>query len=318
MAYDLSGLPDYLKGTAISQSPLFLKRIMLDGPEIAKHCQLVSDFMDLQPIIDIRVSDGVQPGAKNGVNPKGDIAYTGRHMPIKPFKIDLKFGEDYLEALYKTYLGQVSGDKINPNELPFHDYTWNLVIDMAMRGTNLASVRGNYNQAGTSHLDCMDGALTIVTDEKAAGNIPAGNIPAGGAAITPVNAIDQIHPFINKVNNNADVVSEKFKVFASPDLVKAYADCYRSTWSQQPLINKENIVLVDNDPRFELVPLTPMAGSGYVIVTPETNLFWNMYFTKPFRVTENLRDIYIFGDWRCGFQYGSMDRVFINSYAGIA
>jgi hypothetical protein len=95
-----------------------------------------------------------------------------------------------------------SAGRADATKLELEEFIIRHFLKMAKQDVFLKSLYfGQYNAAGTTPVDCMDGFLKIITDEATAGNVTVakGNMVATGA-FTPSNVIDKLEAIHDKVD----------------------------------------------------------------------------------------------------------------------
>ncbi|MGM9510173.1 hypothetical protein ACS5NO_20730 [Larkinella sp. GY13] len=174
----------------------------------------------------------VQPSQYNGFTPKNNVfKIKPRKAKVKPCKVDLKFTQEKIMALWKTYYGQIKGGKINKEEVLFEQFIMNDVIKRIQTDLRNAYINGVRNDAGTSPLDTMDGLFKIYQSEIVSGGVPAANI-ATIAAITEANAVTQFEKIIDVLPT--EYFYQDLVCLTPLSHLKAYERNYRKEYGTLP------------------------------------------------------------------------------------
>jgi hypothetical protein len=145
------------------------------------------DVSDEVPLPNLSITDLIKPGDDTTFTPNNNsLNFGARILKVRNWKVDLLIQPRLLE---KTWLGAFKKPGSGTQNLIFEAYIFNYIIKKIKENLRLQSVyRGVYNAAGVTPIDVMDGLLTLVTTEVAAGNIT----PVVTGAITQVNVVDKL------------------------------------------------------------------------------------------------------------------------------
>lgn len=156
----------------------------------------IEDYMSMIPgndevvLTELVVGNVLQPGGKDTFNPtSGAVKFNNRKGKVRQCKVDLEFPHSKILSMYKSYLGQVRGGKIDPTTYPFEAFVIDAVIAKAKENLRKISLwNGVYNASGSAALDVFDGLLTQLTAAIADTSLPSTNITEH-EAITATNGV---------------------------------------------------------------------------------------------------------------------------------
>jgi len=306
-----------MKDYALSEDYQLLSKILLSNLSFLNYMTPLADVKDEIPLTELFITEVLQPGNKDTFTPKGGANFKARIGKVRPGKVDLRFTPTQITTLYKSYLGQVSGGKIDIYQFPFEAFIMTKIIERLRRDIHLRAVfTGVYNAAGTAAADIMDGLLTKVAADITAGNIPASNVLAG-APITAVNAYDQVSALVDRVVADPEYNSVPMVMLLSPLNMRRYNQDYQTTFGALPYNNGFEQQIIDGTSiRFVVEP--GLTGSNRLIVTPQENFYWlvdDQSRIDTLTVEYALRNISVMVDFNAGVEYGIAELIWTNDQA---
>lgn len=230
---------------------------------------------DEVPLVSLIMEDILQPGQKNGFNPKEGAKFKDRIAKVRPCKVDLTFGPERIANLWKSYIGMISGGRIDPYKIPFEQFIFAKVVSKAKDNLQKKAVfKGVYNKPGEDPSDTMDGLIRLIQKAGHSGEIPAGNIVAATPAITDSNAVDVVKAVYNAIlSNNEELAESPLVCLMSPKNYNHYNECYLQTYASSNY-NTEFKKRTLNQENVELISEVGLSGTNHIIITPKENLFW--------------------------------------------
>ncbi|MBO0933910.1 hypothetical protein [Fibrella aquatilis] len=184
-------------------------------------------------LTELQIGSVLQPSNQTGFRPSTNtLQIIPRVAKVKPCKVDLLFTEKKVQALWKTYYGQVKGGTIKKDEFPFEQYLIQaVVVKLKSELRNIAFINGVRNDAGTSAIDAMDGLFLQYQQLVASAGIPARNIATIGA-ISPLNGVDEFEKLIDVIPT--EFYYEDLVCLTPLAYLKAYERNYRKQYGTTP------------------------------------------------------------------------------------
>ncbi|MDR6195185.1 hypothetical protein [Siphonobacter sp. SORGH_AS_0500] len=212
----------------------------------------IEDYMQLIPgndevvLTQLAVANVLQPGNKGSFNPtQNAVKFKNRRAKVRPVKVDLEFTQPTIMKMYKSYMGQVTAKKIDPETYPLEAYVIDAVIAKAKENLRVISLfNGVYNENGNSPLDIFDGILTQVTKAIAAGNVPADNI-VEVAPTTGENAVANHEKVIQEIPDAYFYGSDSLICLTNRKLLSAYETDYRKKFGTLPYNTSTEKAFID-------------------------------------------------------------------------
>lgn len=316
----LSELADNLKDFLLANfTKLYYKVLNESMPEYLTPIYGIKDEL---PLIELAVSNIIQPGGKDTFNPKQNaVQFKSRTAKVRPVKADIEFKHSKIQSLYKSYLGQVKAGRIDPTTLPFEAEIMNRIAiaiknDVRMR----VLFKGVYSANGTAAADCVNGFLKIIADEVAGGGITSAKKTAG-AALTSSNAYDQVNLIVDKVMADQDYSNIPMVMLIAPSRKRLYDLDFQGTLGATPYNTqfKNNMVLGTN---IEFIEEPGMEGSDRIIVTPKENLLFiaddpSGMESLDVDYDKRTRSIAVMADFQMAPEFAIIEQVWVNDYNGI-
>jgi hypothetical protein len=303
----------------VVKNPEILKQVFKDDRSFFSYVQFIPDVVDRVVLNKIKLSKIAQPGGKNTFDPKADaVKPEPRYGYVEKCKVDLAFDEEDMDALWKSYLGEL--ENRNPekiNDLPYQKVFIELILAQLKEDDQLEALyRGVRNAAGTEPADMYHGFLKIIADDIAA-NIIKGNqiVDQAALVITPANALDAIEAV-------KALVPDRFRMrdmvcIISPTLMDYYNQDYRSTHGALPYNTGFAKQAIDGtNIKFEVEE--GLQGSQRIIITPRYNFKYMAAGNGDMsRLTfqEFNRELKMLGDWRAGVNYAFPEYIWQNNRA---
>ena len=196
---------------------------MLTGMNIDDRFDTMDDCKDEVPLTKLNVTDIVQPA--NDVTFSGTsnaLKFGARILKVRRWKVDLLLVPGQLE---KSWLGKYKKKGSDAYDLPFEQYIMNYIRKRAQNNIRLrAHYKGVYNASGTAPIDIMDGLLTLIETEVAAGQIT----PITTGALTSSNIIDSVELVFDGLGDEYKEVETI--MLCSPTNFMKYTRKYRSLY----------------------------------------------------------------------------------------
>jgi hypothetical protein len=250
------------------------------------------DVSDEVPLPNLSITDLIKPGDDTTFTPNNNsLNFGARILKVRNWKVDLLIQPRLLE---KTWLGAFKKPGSGTQNLIFEAYIFNYIIKKIKENLRLQSVyRGVYNAAGVTPIDVMDGLLTLVTTEVAAGNIT----PVVTGAITQVNVVD-------KLLLTYDNLGEAYK---APVLNPAFVATDSSAMMVRPLMNQMPLsgtnCLLKREPG--------LGTSQRLICTEKENKVYgtdSLNDENSFKIQEFERSLKIMVDAKSGVQFKEINK----------
>lgn len=251
-------------------------------------------------------------GTFTGVVANGKVV--PRTLTVYPVVMEMS---DEPERYRRSYIAEVAGG-LDPNKHPFEIWLNNYGVKAAQEQLhdNLLCADYDSDTDDTDIATAFNGILTIVNDEKTAGNISAakGNLYATGA-LTRANVGTKLLEMWRQMPQTFR--RQQSKLYLSPDVADLYDD-----WldDQGTLVTGSGAETADQQflrntgKKVEIVRLTGMPeGSQFVMLTFKDNICWgtdkvsDMQVLKPF-ASGNPYMYTAAGKFVIGFQFVSLDK----------
>ena len=271
---DLSELQAEMTDVAIDQRGTLLEQLLVDKLPFTSFMEVLTGVRDKLPLHQIFVDEILQPGAKDSFTAKeGAIKFKPRMAQVMPCKVDLEFAASKINAMYKTYQGQITAKVFKANELPFAQYLFMRIVKRAKQDLHLKAIfKGEHNAGGTAAKDVMDGLLAKIATAVAAGDIPEDNLsmlPNGG--LTSANTYDEVTKVFKKINE--EYWDLDLKCIVSPGVKYMYQESYQTIYSATPWNDKfEQHMLPGTNT--EIIADPGLSATDEIIITPKSNLFY--------------------------------------------
>lgn len=151
---------------------------------------------------DLITGDPLQPGEKDAFNAKAYATYKTQKAKPHPIKVDLRFSNTRMRALYNTYMARVRGAKFNPEEMPFEEWLLSRLNKDVQKYMRLAFWNAVSNPEGTSSADLFDGIVELITD-TITNDLPAINVTDLEVKLSDLT-VDNCVPTFEKMLNGLD------------------------------------------------------------------------------------------------------------------
>lgn len=279
--------------------------------------EVLPEIKDQFPLVPMSVGEIVQPNPLTAAwNPTNNaIAFAPRILTVRNCKVDL---EIIPQALHKSWLGHMAKAGAADNTeaaIPFEQFIMSNIINAAKRDIEKEAIwRGVYNGSGTAAADCMDGLLTIISDDIGDSTIAAGNVATTGAT-TSSNAVDNFEAVFAKVPNA--MRNEPLLLLASPTLTRYYEQDYRATFGSLPYNQQFKKTVLDGS-NCEVVPVPGFGDSQAIVIVTKNDQVKIGVDTESdidqIDVEKALRKLNVMMSFRIGIQYSKPAEVWANNY----
>lgn len=310
-----SNLKDYLLENF---TQLYYKVLNASLPDYMTPIYGIKDEL---PLVELSVSDILQPGGKDTFNPKPSVQFKDRIGKVRPMKTDVEFTHKKIMAMYKSYLGQVKAGRIDPTTMPFEADIMNRIVVAIKNDVRMKAIfKGVWNADGTSPVDTVNGYLKIISDAIVATDLPSDNIYAG-SALSNTNAYDQITALVDKVYANENYSSVPMVALIAPSRKRWYEQDYAATRGAAPYNTSFNQDMIEGT-NIKFIAEPGLEGKDRIIITPQENL---LFLADDPTGMESLdvdyqkrtRSIAVLSDFQMAPEFAILEQVWVNNYSGI-
>jgi len=317
---DLSALDASLKTRKTAGKELMVKKITDGWGKIGGFKKL--RVLDQIVLGSLTFDSLAQPGGKGTFSPKNNaVKVAARIGKVRPAKIDLLFGEPERLQLEATYFAEVEGTNgRDPEIFIFADHIWEHVVAMAGKDTLRGVWRGDYNAAGTTAVDVVDGILTLVDADIVSEELPEDLILQ--------HAIDYVLGENNIIKEFKDLVKlfrsklpayayEPATLFCAPERLSEYEFALETLNGQVNTYNSFNQAVLYFAKNIKIEAVIDLAGTDFCMITPDGNL---LYLTDRAADKVDLesdynkrdRSIALMADWHYAVNYYRSDLIVCN------
>lgn len=237
---------------------------LFNGLKVVTDCTLRPNIKVQENLTKLLVNGTVKPASGTRTTTANTLKYEPRSITVQLAQYDLDINT--VQAR-KTWLGEVMKPGVNPAELPFEQQTWQQVMDdYGSKLNDNTAWNGRRNDAGTGVLDVATGFGNIIKDEIVA------------LKITPVVTGDMLTDTVAKVEAVYKSLPEKYRqtkmtVYCAYNVYDAYCENYAERFKMSPIYNQFNqLVIRHSEGNAILKPVTWMAGSQRIVITPQSNM----------------------------------------------
>jgi len=235
---------------------------LVNGLQVTQDCTLRPNIKVKENMTKLIVSGDVKPydGIRDTL---AKISYEPRSLEVHIGQYDVNIETI---AARKTWLGEVMKPGVNPTDLPFEQVTWKAVMDDF-------ATKINDNTVWNGRLGVAKTASSLATGF---GNIIKDEITAG--FITPVVTGSMMTDTVEKVEATYKSLPSKYRrmkmvVYCSYNVFDAYCEDYAARFDKQPIYNQfQQVIIRHSEGNAVLKPVTWMAGSERIVITPQTNM----------------------------------------------
>lgn len=243
--------------------------------------------------------------------PANTLKFTPRELVVERGKFELQIDpQDY----YDNYMGEFMRGTFNStDDFPFASYVMGKVAEKKSQEIEAAWWRGDKaaSPASTDPLtSVIDGWLTIITDDLAAGTPKLTPVVTSGGSLTTSNVIGTIEAMYDQLDANLQDLD--FGVFVSPKVYSLYQRAYRdiSKYTDNAQRGRMKLDFCDG----ELIRTPGMGTSSRIVMTPKENLhygFDGLDDPQVFNFEKNHRSLDYWSDFLFGVNFGLFEQGWI-------
>lgn len=204
------------------------------------------------------------------VKPYDGVRDTLAKISYEPRSLEVFIGQYDVDietiAARKTWMAEVMKPGVNPTDLPFEQLTWQAVMDDFATKINDNTVWNGRRAAAKTASSLATGFGNIIKDEITAG------------FITPVITGSMLTDTVAKVEAVYKSLPTKYRrmkmpVYCAYNVYDAYCEDYAARFGTQPIYNQfQQLVIRHSEGNAVLKPVTWMAGSERIVITPQSNM----------------------------------------------
>ena len=178
-------------------------------------------------------------------------------------------------ALRQTVYAQTRANGDNVEDPEMNKAMLFAIMNSVLSYLGPAAWKAARNNSGTTTLELFNGFDTITATEISGNNISvaAGNLIELDAAITSVNAFDQLRSIWKAAPH--ELRMKKAYIFCDPDILINYEEDYMSTVGAAPYNNSFNKkVLEGTGGMWEFAPMVGKVASDYIHISTKNNMIY--------------------------------------------
>ncbi|WP_375445732.1 hypothetical protein [uncultured Fibrella sp.] len=251
---------------------IVLQEATIDGVASLSNDFSVEIIRDRGQLVTAEFLDAFMP-ASDTFSPQAAMTVKSRTASFTEADIDLKLTNSDISKAYRSYLGWViekgrSEAEVRAN--PFNLFFIRQIIANHFKFARLkTSWKGVFNQAGNGAGSIADGFLKkTATGRAVGGDIAAGHVFAA-AAITELNAYDQVNGLAELVDE--EFLSSAFNMYLSQASYDKYCRNRRSLFKEH-VGPGEKPGTLDERSNITFVVDPGLSGKDTLVVTPQQNL----------------------------------------------
>jgi hypothetical protein len=295
-AIDISKLTDTLGAHCQEHRDELVTEILLDESLDAKF-EVMDEITDELPLPNLEVGDLIKPADPVNFTPTSNALKFGAEvLKVRGIKADLLLIPQVLE---KTWLGKLKSAK-NPLELPFEAFIMTYIGQKVKENLHLQGLfKGEYDAAGTTPIDTLDGFLKLVADAITASKIT----PIVTGVITKTNVIDKLELVYDGLGDAYKAIPTQMKV--APTIYDWYNRAYRTTFGGNNNYNGMPGKVFLDGTNCELVREPGMSGSQRVMASVKENFVYGCDTSSGFNldIQKFNRSIKLLIDFKAGVQF---------------
>jgi hypothetical protein len=268
-------------------------------------------------LTDFIVNDPLQPGAKGTFDPKNNVVgFKTRKAKPEPIKVDLKFTEQKIRAMYNTYLGRVKTGKFDPETYPYEEDIIKKILVAVRKNMRLAMWKGIANPTGTSSLDLFDGWIRQI--QNTITNAPSTINLVSLNALTASNVVTEFEKLKKALPENIRYSGEGVMIVstAHKDL---YEEGYRQTFGPLAYNTGFNKMTLDGS-NIEIIVEQGVSAFARPMITTRENLVY-LYDDDPsknnveFDYQKRDRSLAYLMDFFGGVGICATERIWVGAFA---
>jgi hypothetical protein len=265
---DISALATALGAYHQEHRDELVSEVLLDE-DFTSDMETMDDVTDELPLPNLSIEDLIQPGDPTAFTPTANaLKFGARILKVRPVKVDLLLIPQVLE---KTWLGKMKKAS-DPMDLPFEKFIMDYINSKIVENLRLQGIyKGEYDGAGTTPIDTMDGFLKLVADEVTATNI----VEIVTGVISATNVIDKVELTYDGLG---DAYKKKPTIMkASPTIFDWYVRRYRTLYGGNMTytgVAKDRVLL--DGTSCELVKEPGLSGSQRLLTTLKENFVYGV------------------------------------------
>lgn len=241
--------------------------------------------------------------------PANTLKITPRELVVERGKFEFEFVP---QEFYDTYLGMFHrGTFSSTDDFPFASFIMQKIAEKKANEIENAWWRGDKagSPASTDPLmSVINGWLTLITDDLAAGTPKLTPVVTSGGSITTSNVIGLIESMYDALD--AQYQDLPFGVFVSPKVFSLYQRAYRSDFSKYTDAAQRGRMKLDFCDG-ELIRTPGMGTSSRVVMTPTENLhygFDGLEDPNLFNFEKDHRSLHYWSDFLFGVEFGLFEQ----------
>ncbi|MGI4870426.1 MAG: hypothetical protein ACRYFX_04520 [Janthinobacterium lividum] len=256
--YDITKLLGFA-GT--NQKPLITR--LVNGLQVVQDCTLRPNIKSKTNVTKLLVDGDVKPydGVRDTI---ASVSYEPRTLEVFVGQYDVNI--DTVKAR-ETWMAEVMKPGVNPADIPFESQTWQAVMDDFASKINDNTVWNGRRDATKKTASALaTGFGNIIKDE------------IQGLKLTPFVTGSMLTDTVAKIEGIYKSQPTKFRrlkqfAYCAYNVYDAYCEDYAAKFGTQPIYNQfQQLVIRHSEGNCILKPVTWMAGSERVIITPQSNM----------------------------------------------
>jgi hypothetical protein len=244
--------------------------------------------------------------------PANTVKITPRELVVERCKFEFEFQP---QLWYDSYLGEFHrGSFANTDDFPFESFIFQKIAEKKSNEIEKAWWTGDKaaTPASTDPLtSVINGWLTLIADDLAAGTPKLTPVPTSGGAITTSNAISLLESMYDQLQPELQDI--EFGVFVSPKVYSLYQRAYRdanSKYTDNAQRGRMKLDFCDG----ELIRTPGMGSSSRVLMTPKENLHYGydgLSDKDLFSFEKDHRSLHFWSDFLMGVEFGIFEQGYI-------
>jgi hypothetical protein len=236
---------------------------LVNGLQVTQDCTLRPNIKSKQNVTKLLVNGDVKP--YDGVRDvKAAISYEPRTLEVFVGQYDVDI--ETMKAR-ETWLAEVMKPGVNPTDIPFESITWQAVMDdFASKINDNTAWNGRRDSTKKTASALATGFGNIIKDEIT--NLTITPVVTGSMLTDTVAKVEAVYKSLPTKYRRL-----KMKVYCAYNVYDAYCEDYAARFGTQPIYNQfQQLVIRHSEGNAVLCPVTWMAGSERIVITPQSNM----------------------------------------------